>query len=107
MSETPSTLPLPPRRFWLGYAAGVAVVLVGVGLRLANTAVAIVLYSRFRVLQRYGYEPIFEAVADIGLAVVYFGFAVLLLTLHHHFQAGRAGHAGRGFETLPPGPSRG
>ena len=107
MNGAPSTLPVPRRRFWLGYAAGAAIVLVGVCLRLAHAVVAQLLYRLVGVLRMYGYQPLFEAVADIGLVLMCFGFAVMLLTLHHHFQAGRSGHPARGFETLPPGPPRG
>jgi hypothetical protein len=104
MSDAPSPPPpfIPRRRLWLGYAVGTAVVLVGICLRLAHAAAAKVLYRRFAVLREYGYQPIFEAMADIGVVVTCFGFGVLLLTLHHHYQSGAAPHGGRGFEPLPP-----
>ena len=103
MNVAPSTLPVPRPRFWLGYAAGAVIALIGVCLRLAHAVVAQLLYRLFGVLRAYGYQPLFEAVSDIGVVVMCFGFGVMLLTLHHHFQAGRSAHAGHGFETLPPG----
>jgi hypothetical protein len=102
MSDVPSPPPIPRRRLWIGYAVGAAIVLVGMCLRLAHAAVGDTLCDWFDGLLVEGYDPIYDAVEDIGTLVICFGFAILLLTLHHHYQSGAASHRGRGFEPLPP-----
>ena len=103
MSDALSPPPFTPRRrLWIGYAAGAAIAVFGMGLRVAHAMVAMLLFRWFPSLNRYGSDPVFTGTADIALVVMCFGFAVLLLTLHHHYQSGAAPHRGRGFEPLPP-----
>ena len=92
----------PRIRLWIGYALGLICFAVGAWVRVMNQYVANHLVEWVDAMSAEPFDEVVRAIGDIGWLVTAFGLGVVLVTLHHHFQSGRAAHGARGFEPLPP-----